>query len=61
VTGLPGSGLGLSLVNAIARHHGGQLILGDNAPGLRVTLRLPATLPAAAAGDATVALAPATQ
>ncbi|MBM4221473.1 MAG: ATP-binding protein, partial [Gammaproteobacteria bacterium] len=41
VTGIPGSGLGLSLVNAIARHHGGQLILADNAPGLRVLLELP--------------------
>ena len=43
VTGIPGSGLGLSLVNAIARHHGGQLILADNAPGLRVLLELPRT------------------
>jgi signal transduction histidine kinase len=43
VTGIPGSGLGLSLVNAIARHHGGQLILEDNAPGLRVLLELPKT------------------
>lgn len=43
VTGTPGSGLGLSLVNAIARHHGGQLILADNAPGLRVLLELPKT------------------
>ena len=41
VTSIPGSGLGLSLVNAIAHHHGGRLVLGDNAPGLRVTLRLP--------------------
>ncbi|MGV6811727.1 MAG: ATP-binding protein [Brevirhabdus sp.] len=30
----PGSGLGLSLVQAIARLHGGQLDLSDNAPGL---------------------------
>lgn len=43
VTGIPGSGLGLSLVSAIARHHGGQLVLTDNAPGLRVTLHLPRT------------------
>ncbi|MCK7473563.1 MAG: sensor histidine kinase [Rhodopseudomonas palustris] len=41
VAGVPGSGLGLSLVNAIAHHHGGQLVLTDNAPGLRATLRLP--------------------
>ncbi len=41
VAGVPGSGLGLSLVKAIAHHHGGQLVLTDNAPGLRATLRLP--------------------
>ncbi len=41
VTGVPGSGLGLSLVNAIARHHGGHLVLTDNNPGLRATLLLP--------------------
>jgi len=38
---VPGSGLGLALVKAIAHHHQGQLLLADNAPGLRVTLRLP--------------------
>ncbi len=38
----PGFGLGLSLVNAVARLHGGSLSLGDNAPGLIVTLTLPA-------------------
>ena len=43
VAGIPGSGLGLSLVRAIAHHHGGQLLLADNEPGLRVTLRLPRT------------------
>lgn len=37
----PGSGLGLSLVQAVARLHRGTLELGDNAPGLIVTLRLP--------------------
>lgn len=35
----PGSGLGLSLVRAVARLHGARLILEDNKPGLRVTLR----------------------
>jgi signal transduction histidine kinase len=34
----PGSGLGLSLVNAIAELHGGRLMLEDNRPGLRATL-----------------------
>jgi signal transduction histidine kinase len=35
----PGSGLGLSLVAAIAKLHGAVISLEDNAPGLRVTLR----------------------
>jgi signal transduction histidine kinase len=37
----PGSGLGLSLVAAVARLHGGSLRLEDNEPGLRVVLTLP--------------------
>jgi signal transduction histidine kinase len=37
----PGTGLGLSLVAAVARLHGGSISLADNAPGLRVQLRLP--------------------
>lgn len=36
-----GSGLGLSLVHAVARMHGGALELGDNAPGLAARLLLP--------------------
>lgn len=38
---LPGSGLGLSLVSAVASLHGGELRLEDNAPGLKATLVLP--------------------
>jgi signal transduction histidine kinase len=38
---LPGSGLGLSLVSAVARLHGGELELEDNAPGLRARISLP--------------------
>lgn len=38
----PGSGLGLSLVAAIAALHEAELRLADNAPGLRVTLRFAA-------------------
>lgn len=38
----PGTGLGLSLVAAVARLHGGALRLEDNAPGLCVVLTLPA-------------------
>lgn len=37
----PGSGLGLSLVAAVARLHEGELRLEDNAPGLRVRLNVP--------------------
>lgn len=38
----PGSGLGLSLVAAVAKSHGMELKLEDNNPGLRVVLRFPA-------------------
>jgi signal transduction histidine kinase len=36
----PGSGLGLSLVAAVAKLHHGELLLEDNEPGLRVRLQL---------------------
>jgi hypothetical protein len=36
--GTPGVGLGLSLVQAIAKLHGGSLELGDNDPGLRASM-----------------------
>jgi hypothetical protein len=39
----PGSGLGLSLVAAVARLHGGRLELADAQPGLAARLRLPMT------------------
>ncbi len=38
---VPGSGLGLSLVAAVARLHGGELKFEDNAPGLAATIALP--------------------
>jgi signal transduction histidine kinase len=44
----PGSGLGLSLVSAVARLHGGELKLEDNAPGLTARIALP-RVPAARA------------
>jgi len=37
----PGTGLGLSLVAAVARMHGAAMTLTDNAPGLRITLAFP--------------------
>jgi len=39
--GIPGTGLGLSLVEAVARLHGGAIRLEDNRPGVRAVLRLP--------------------
>ncbi len=39
--GSPGNGLGLSLVRAIALHHGGRVWLEDAQPGLRVMVELP--------------------
>ena len=37
----PGHGLGLNLVSAIAAAHRGALLIEDNEPGLRVTIKLP--------------------
>jgi signal transduction histidine kinase len=37
----PGSGLGLSLASAVARLHGGELTLAENAPGLKSIIALP--------------------
>jgi signal transduction histidine kinase len=34
----PGNGLGLSLVDAVAKLHGAELMLADNCPGLKVSL-----------------------
>jgi signal transduction histidine kinase len=38
----PGNGLGLSLVRAVARLHGGEAWLEDNEPGLKAVFTLPA-------------------
>jgi signal transduction histidine kinase len=43
---VPGSGLGLSIVAAIARLHGTTLLLEDAAPGLLARIVLPRTIPA---------------
>jgi len=37
----PGTGLGLSLVAAVARLHDAKLLLEDNVPGLRAIIRFP--------------------
>jgi signal transduction histidine kinase len=66
--GTPGAGLGLSLVQAVAKLHGSVLELSDRDPGLKVVLLLPDTLtPGADAGPpppspaaAAAATAPAT-
>jgi signal transduction histidine kinase len=42
--GTSGIGLGLSVVEAVARLHDGSLQLSDNHPGLTASLRLPAAL-----------------
>jgi signal transduction histidine kinase len=41
--GTPGVGLGLSLVEGVAKLHGGALELADNGPGLRATLVVSST------------------
>jgi hypothetical protein len=40
--GTPGVGLGLSLVAAVAKLHGGSLVLADNNPGLRAQMLIEA-------------------
>jgi signal transduction histidine kinase len=54
--GTPGVGLGLSLVQAVAKLHGSTLELRDNGPGLRVVMTVPiepasASLPEAVPQD----------
>lgn len=47
-----GAGLGLSLVAAVARLHGGSLVLGDAGPGLQAELVLPLRDDAETGGEA---------
>ena len=57
--GTPGVGLGLSLVDAVARLHGSSLQLEDNPPGLRAVMRLlQDTPPVPRGGDVPVVLQP---
>ena len=48
----PGTGLGLSLVAAVARLHDAELVLDDNRPGLRAVLRFKGVEPAVRAKTA---------
>jgi signal transduction histidine kinase len=69
--GTPGVGLGLSLVQAVAKLHGSALALSDQSPGLRVALSLaletsiaqaaPAAAPQASATRSTARLTPAAE
>ena len=43
----PGNGLGLSLVASVVNLLGGELLLADNKPGLKIVLRLPLASPVA--------------
>ncbi|MHB8476658.1 MAG: sensor histidine kinase [Steroidobacteraceae bacterium] len=52
--GTPGVGLGLSLVQAVAKLHGSSLVLSDHNPGLRAAV----TLPLEAANRAAIAAPP---
>lgn len=47
--GTPGVGLGLSLVQAVAKLHGGSLSLSNQNPGLRVAFVIPLDAPSATA------------
>ena len=47
--GTPGVGLGLSLVQAVAKLHGSALALSDRKPGVRVAMTLALHVPSAAA------------
>jgi signal transduction histidine kinase len=49
----PGTGLGLSLVTAVARLHRGTVRLDDHAPGLLITMTLPPAVAVTATGHAT--------
>ena len=56
---LPGNGLGLSIVTAIASLHWGRLCLEDGAPGLIARIMLPRAEPAVSHGTSLLETAPA--
>src|SRR5580698_5709256 len=57
--GTPGVGLGLSLVQAVAKLHGSALELLDNGPGLRVVMTVPIDASSASQREAPPQAAPA--
>ena len=59
--GTPGVGLGLSLVQAVAKLHGSTLELRDNGPGLRVVMSVPIDTSGAAARETQPEIAPASE
>lgn len=58
----PGNGLGLALAHAVAMLHDADLVLGDNAPGLRICVHFPRNARAATnpAEDANTGVTPRT-
>ncbi len=56
--GTPGVGLGLSLVQAVAKLHGSALELHDNKPGLRVVMSVPIDAAGAVAREASASAPP---
>jgi len=59
--GTPGVGLGLSLVQAVAKLHGSALELRDNAPGLRVVMSIPIEISSASSREALQPVPPSTE
>jgi signal transduction histidine kinase len=59
--GTPGVGLGLSLVQAVAKLHGSALELRDNGPGLRVVMSVPIDTTGAAARETQPEVAPSSE
>jgi len=55
----PGTGIGLNLVAAVARLHGGKLRLEDNGPGLKAVLELPLRLKTGEAAESPAVTGPA--
>jgi signal transduction histidine kinase len=59
--GTPGVGLGLSLVQAVAKLHGSALELRDNGPGLCVVMSIPIDSSGAAARETQAEVSPSSE